>query len=73
MYGSRPGASSFANNCLIARRLVEKEVRFVPLFERIKGRRLSERFLNSMQMAGLAAILLLVVYVNFQDIIKLIR
>ena len=43
------------------------------LFERIKGRRLSERFLNSMQMAGLAAILLLVVYVTFQDIIKLIR
>ena len=43
------------------------------LFERIKGRRLSERFLNSMQMAGLAAILLLVVYVTFQDIIKLMR
>ena len=43
------------------------------LLERIKGRRLSERFLNSMQMAGLAAILLLVVYVTFQDIMKLMR
>jgi hypothetical protein len=33
MYGSRPGASSFANNCLLARRLVEKGVRFVQLFD----------------------------------------
>lgn len=43
------------------------------LFERIKGRRLSERFLNSMQMAGLVAILALVVFVTFQDIMRLIR
>jgi hypothetical protein len=33
MYGSDPGESSFANNCLLARRLVEKDVRFVQLFD----------------------------------------
>ncbi|HEX6926757.1 MAG TPA: DUF1501 domain-containing protein [Longimicrobiaceae bacterium] len=33
MYGSVPGQSSFANNCLLARRLVEKGVRFVQLFD----------------------------------------
>ena len=27
-----PGESSFANNCLLARRLVERGVRFVQLF-----------------------------------------
>jgi regulator of sigma E protease len=43
------------------------------LFERIRGRRLSERFLNSMQMAGLVAIVALVVYVTFQDIRRLIE
>jgi hypothetical protein len=32
MYGTEPGKSSFANNCLLARRLVEKGVRFVQLF-----------------------------------------
>jgi uncharacterized protein (DUF1501 family) len=32
MYGAEPGRSSFANNCLLARRLVEREVRFVQLF-----------------------------------------
>jgi uncharacterized protein (DUF1501 family) len=32
-YGAQPGASSFANNCLLARRLVEKGVRFVQLFD----------------------------------------
>jgi hypothetical protein len=32
-YGARPGASSFANNCLLARRLVERGVRFVQLFD----------------------------------------
>lgn len=31
-YGAKPGASSFANNCLLARRLVERGVRFVQLF-----------------------------------------
>jgi hypothetical protein len=32
-YGAVPGASSLANNCLLARRLVEKDVRFVQLFD----------------------------------------
>jgi hypothetical protein len=32
MYGAKPGQSSFANNCLLARRLVERGVRFVQLF-----------------------------------------
>jgi hypothetical protein len=32
MYGAEPGRPSFANNCLLARRLVEKGVRFVQLF-----------------------------------------
>jgi hypothetical protein len=32
MYGTSPGKSSFANNCLLARRLVERDVRFVQLF-----------------------------------------
>ena len=33
LYGSRPGKASFANNCLLARRLVERGVRFVQLFD----------------------------------------
>ncbi|HEY0076955.1 MAG TPA: DUF1501 domain-containing protein [Abditibacteriaceae bacterium] len=32
-YGAQPGESSFANNCLLARRLVEQGVRFVHLFD----------------------------------------
>ena len=32
MYGAKPGAGSYANNCLLARRLVEKGVRFVQLY-----------------------------------------
>jgi len=32
MYGAKPGQGSFANNCLLARRLVERGVRFVQLF-----------------------------------------
>jgi hypothetical protein len=32
-YGSQPGEASFANNCLLARRLVEQGVRFVQLFD----------------------------------------
>ena len=32
LYGTQPGKSSFANNCLLARRLVERGVRFVELF-----------------------------------------
>jgi regulator of sigma E protease len=42
------------------------------LFEKIKGSRLSERFMNSMQLAGLAAIVVLVVYVTYQDIVRLV-
>ncbi|TAH08988.1 MAG: DUF1501 domain-containing protein [Sphingobacteriia bacterium] len=33
MYGTQPGKSCFANNVLLARRLVEKGVRFVQLFD----------------------------------------
>ncbi len=33
MYGTNPGGSSFANNCLLARRLAEKGVRFIQLFD----------------------------------------
>jgi uncharacterized protein (DUF1501 family) len=33
-YGAQPGKSSFANNCLLARRLSERGVRFVQLFHR---------------------------------------
>ena len=32
MYGAEPGKSSFANSCLMARRLVERGVRFVQIF-----------------------------------------
>jgi hypothetical protein len=32
MYGTEPGKISFANNCLLARRLLERGVRFVQLF-----------------------------------------
>ncbi len=31
-YGAVPGESSFANNCLVARRLVERDVRFIQLY-----------------------------------------
>ncbi len=34
MYGTQPGTVSFANNCLLARRLVERGVRFVQLYHR---------------------------------------
>ncbi len=34
LYGTSPGANSFANNCLLARRLVERGVRFVQLYHR---------------------------------------
>jgi len=33
LYGAEPGRSSFANNCLLARRLAERGVRFVQLFD----------------------------------------
>jgi hypothetical protein len=32
-YGTEPGKESFANNCLLARRLVEQGVRYVQLFD----------------------------------------
>ena len=32
MYGAKPGEASFANNCLLARRMIESGVRFVQLF-----------------------------------------
>jgi hypothetical protein len=32
-YGARPGGASFANNCLLARRLAEAGVRYVQLFD----------------------------------------
>lgn len=31
-YGAKPGESSFANNCLVARRLAERGVRFIQLY-----------------------------------------
>ena len=33
MYGAQPGKNSFANNCLLARRLVERGVRIVELYD----------------------------------------
>jgi len=33
MYGTEPGKESFANNCLLARRLAERGVRFIQLFD----------------------------------------
>jgi hypothetical protein len=33
MYGARPGRPSFANNCLLARRLIERGVRLVELYD----------------------------------------
>lgn len=33
LYGAKPGEGGFANNCLLARRLIEKGVRMVQLFD----------------------------------------
>ncbi len=33
LYGSKPGGASFANNCLLARRLAEQGVRFIQLYD----------------------------------------
>ena len=33
LYGSIPGQESFANNCLLARRLAERDVRYIQLFD----------------------------------------
>lgn len=34
LYGAEPGKASFANNCLLARRLIERGVRFVQLYDK---------------------------------------
>ena len=34
LYGAQPGKASFANNCLLARRLAERGVRFIQLYHR---------------------------------------
>ena len=34
MYGAKPGDGSFASNCLLARRMVERGVRFIQLYHR---------------------------------------
>ncbi len=34
MYGCQPGDGSFASNCLLARRLAERDVRFIQLYHR---------------------------------------
>jgi hypothetical protein len=33
LYGAKPGEASFANNCLLARRLAERGVRFIQLYD----------------------------------------
>ena len=33
LYGAQPGRASFANNCLLARRLIERDVRVVELYD----------------------------------------
>ena len=33
LYGAEPGKESFANNCLLARRLAERGVRYIQLFD----------------------------------------
>ena len=33
LYGTEPGKENFANNCLLARRLIERDVRYVQLFD----------------------------------------
>ena len=37
MYGAEPGKPSFANTCLLARRLLERGVRFVQIFHEVVG------------------------------------
>jgi hypothetical protein len=43
MYGVKPGEASFAMNCLLARRLVERGVRFVNLYHARLGPSLRRR------------------------------
>jgi hypothetical protein len=53
MYGAEPGTNSFANNCLLARRLVERGVRCVQLFHRgwdTHGNSYTEDIVNKLAM-----------------------
>lgn len=34
LYGATPGQASFANNCLLARRMIERGVRFIQLYDK---------------------------------------
>jgi hypothetical protein len=56
MYGTEPGKESFANNCLLARRLAEKGVRYIQLFDwgwdshgASKSEALNDGFINKCQ------------------------
>ena len=54
LYGTTPGQSSFANNCLLARRLVERGVRFVQLCHRnwdMHGLNYNEDVINKAPLA----------------------
>ena len=66
MYGAEPGKEKFANNCLLARRLVERGVRFVQLFDwgwdthgSNKGESLEHGFVNKCQQMDRPAAALL--------------
>ena len=51
LYGAMPGQASFANNCLLARRLVERGVRYVQLYDwgwDIHGTGMSDDIVNAL-------------------------
>jgi hypothetical protein len=53
LYGTEPGKNSFANNCLLARRLVERGVRCVQLYHRgwdTHGNSFTEDIVNKLTM-----------------------
>jgi hypothetical protein len=50
LYGTQPGKESFANNCLLARRLVERGVRYVQRFSIGVGTRMAPRLLKRSMM-----------------------
>ena len=52
MYGAEPGKASFANNCLLARRLVERGVRFVQLYHTDWDHHAGPRPARSIRSAG---------------------
>ena len=61
LYGSQPGGSSFANNCLLARRLAERGTRFIQLFDwgwdshgANQGEALNHGFMNKCQQVDQA-------------------